>query len=682
MPADATLKGVNVPVYLWGSGEELTVSVHALSYPYGSDGVMYDQSLVDGTAWLAGYDDAGTGDIRLEGTTWNSAVGACGSQTMISNATDPLGSTAAASGPPNTPTMGLLWPDGSTAATLNPTDNPSIENGGGDNWVSLTAYGSEVDVSSGDWIGVVVHYTGTGGDGSDPYIGFQYAAYDGISPWRSFKFYEDACGGTGGESGWYIRGWAFNYQLAVEITGDRGPIFGEMTELLTTISTADRSFSVAVTDDNPADGSAGVESVTLSYQLDSLTAAVNTVNLTLTTGSSTDGTWTGTIPGQELGTFVYWSLTATDVNGNTTSTETNSYFIWEATAGRDLIFWNDEDWLYSTFDYAQTVYFYWGEDHFDIWDAAYGNLTDEVVSGYDVIIELGMDANPHDADDVIEDWWDGTKTYIVAAGDEWLYHKYGGGNVISIPEGDVAREILGISSIYQDINSQHNPNNLNANGGNNRLYTVAGDNVVAPLHDFVDSVGVPLHYNPNFDPGHGNYLDGIGHTEGYHVAMNAYAGILDDNGVPTDSTEYNVMIYSTNNGKSAFLSFDVIGLFTGSNPNDNQHWIGANSYSGYNVSPLALVYEWLDTATVSNIPTITITSENIVHGDTGLVDISIDSNHPELSSIDMSFSGFQGKLDFLEIVADNSSLMGSLGWLIQANDTGYAILTICARQLG
>ena len=123
---------------------------------------------------------------------------------------------------------------------------------------------------------------------------------------------------------------------------------------------------------------------------------------------------------------------------------------------------------------------------------------------------------------------------------------------------------------------------------------------------------------------------------------------------------------------------DVIGLFTGSNPNDNQHWIGANSYSGYNVSPLALVYEWLDTATVSNIPTITITSENIVHGDTGLVDISIDSNHPELSSIDMSFSGFQGKLDFLEIVADNSSLMGSLGWLIQANDTDSLLITASA----
>ncbi|SVE37851.1 uncharacterized protein METZ01_LOCUS490705, partial [marine metagenome] len=238
------------------------------------------------------------------------------------------------------------------------------------------------------------------------------------------------------------------------------PIFGEMTELLTTTSTADRSVSVAVTDDNPADGSAGVESVTLSYQLDSLTAAVNTVSLSLTSGDSESGTWMGTIPGQEVGTFVYWSLTATDVNGNTTNISTNSYFIWHATAGRDLIFWNDHNWLYSVLDYAQTVYFYWGEDHFDIWDVAYGNLNDEIASNYDVIIELGMDYNLHNADDVIDDWWNMTKTYIVAAGDEWLYTKYGSGDYITVPEGDVAREILGISSFYQDINIQHNPNNF------------------------------------------------------------------------------------------------------------------------------------------------------------------------------------------------------------------------------
>ena len=54
MPADGIIKGVNVPVYRWGSGDQLIVSLHEVSYPFGSDSVMYDQNLVDGNGWLAG----------------------------------------------------------------------------------------------------------------------------------------------------------------------------------------------------------------------------------------------------------------------------------------------------------------------------------------------------------------------------------------------------------------------------------------------------------------------------------------------------------------------------------------------------------------------------------------------------------------------------------------------------
>ncbi len=91
-----------------------------------------------------------------------------------------------------------------------------------------------------------------------------------------------------------------------------------------------------------------------------------------------------------------------------------------------------------------------------------------------------------------------------------------------------------------------------------------------------------------------------------------------------------------------------------------------------------MVYEWLAEETVTNVPAVTISSENIVHGDTGLVDVSINYNYTELSSIDMSFSGFQGKLEFIEIVADDSSLMGSQGWLIQTNDTDSLLITASA----
>ncbi len=223
--------------------------------------------------------------------------------------------------------MGLLWPNGATAATLNPTDNPGIENGGGDNWISFTDYGSEVNVLQGDWIGVVVHYTGTGGDSTDTRIGFTYAGYDGISPWRSFKFYEDACGGTGGESGWYYRSYTFNYQLAAELTGDRGPVYEEIDVLNNTSSTANQSISASVTDDNPSGGSAGVSAVTLSYKFDDLTSTIYTVDMTMTSGDAEDGTWAGDIPGQSLGTKIYWWLNAEDINENTTASTIYSYYI-------------------------------------------------------------------------------------------------------------------------------------------------------------------------------------------------------------------------------------------------------------------------------------------------------------------------------------------------------------------
>ena len=39
MPADGIIKGVNVPVYEWGTGDqEMTISLHKVTYPETSDG--------------------------------------------------------------------------------------------------------------------------------------------------------------------------------------------------------------------------------------------------------------------------------------------------------------------------------------------------------------------------------------------------------------------------------------------------------------------------------------------------------------------------------------------------------------------------------------------------------------------------------------------------------------------
>ena len=583
-PADMTIKGVSVPVYRWGTGEQLTVSIHKVSYPYGSDGVMYDQGLVNGSGWLAGYDD-GAG-ISLEGTAWNSAAGVCGGGAMIGNAQDPLGTVAAASGPPGTPTMGLAWPDGFTAATLDPTNNPGIENGGGDNWMALSDYGSEVDLLAGETVGVAVRYTGTGGDGSDPGIGFLYAAHTGV-PWASMKYYASTaeggadCGGTGGETGWYIRGWCFNFQLAADLTGDRGPVISGIDAPVTTLSTDAQTVSCVVTDDNPSGGDAGVAAVTLSYQLDSLTAAVQTVSMT----DGGDGSWSGEIPGQAAGTFIYWSLTATDVGGLSTSSNPYSYFIFTATAGNDLIF-NNQGMLYGNLLYSSYLYFYWGGTGFDLWDATYGGMTDELTAQYSTIVELAGTGPVYNNDAEVDAWFGGGKTYIVSS-DEWLGARSGWVNTTYAP-GSVAYDVLGIAADYNDINYAASGDQA----GVSRLMAGA-DGFASDLAAFLaDSLS--LNYDPAYETGGSNWLDGVDPATGYTVDMTGYSLVLDSTGaVPADAAEYNVMIHGQagNGGKSAFLSFDVVAL----NTVPSYYWVGAGDYCCYQptLSPLVQAYEGL-----------------------------------------------------------------------------------------
>ena len=110
---------------------------------------------------------------------------------MVDNNQDPLGTFTADSGPENTPLKGLIWPVGTTAATMNPTDHPDINNSGGDNWIQLSDYGTEPTVSGGDYICIAVHYTGSGGDGSNSNISFLYNEYSGFESWPSLKFYNN-----------------------------------------------------------------------------------------------------------------------------------------------------------------------------------------------------------------------------------------------------------------------------------------------------------------------------------------------------------------------------------------------------------------------------------------------------------------------------------------------------------
>ena len=610
MPADGIIKGVNLPVYEWGTGDQqMMISLHAVTYPTTSDGATYPMSAVDGAGWIGGYDMDANGHMTISGTdyTVGGTASVCQDEgAVVAGATDPLGSELN-TGPAGVPQQGLIWPNGFSAAVLTPDANPA----GADNWFATADFGDEPTVSAGDWVGILFAFTGAGDGTADEPTGFYYEAADGlVDPWVFAKFYA-GCGGTSGNGGWHIRHWMIHTQLAVELTGDRGPVFQSVSALPTTLSQEDREISVHVTDDNPSGEAAGVSAVTLSYQLDSLTATVNSVSLTLSDGTSEDGTWTGSLPGQAAGTTVYYGLTAYDNNANESSTANASYFIFTATAGNDLIF-NNQDRLYGSLAYSAQLYFYWASlsaTGFDIWDASYGGMTDELTGQYDAIVELAGTGPTFVNDDEVMSWWaSGDKLYVVC-GDEWLGARSGWADGATA-SGSVAREVLGVDAEYNDVNYAASGDQA----GISRLMAHEGDEFSGPLWAFMqnanadsslDTLGtammVHLNYDPDYETGGSNWLDGVDALSSHTVNMTGLGGILDSTGAPAaDASEYNVMIsgQAGNGGRSAFLAFDPIALNTQSaTPHDAGYvWVGAHNYSGRNVSPLALAYEGLGAA--------------------------------------------------------------------------------------
>ena len=554
MPADGIVKGVNVPIYEWGTGEQqMTISVHKVSYPSTSDGATYPSSAVDGAGWIGGYDMDAAGHMSIQGTTYSAGgtVGICNeASAVVAGSQDPLGDGTAGSGPSGVPTNGLVWPDGFTSAILTPDLNPAQA----DNWMATADFGSEPELLQNEWIGVLFHSTGAGG-GDDEATGFYYAPGDGVvDPWVFSKFYA-GCGGTSGNGGWHIRHWMVNAQLAVELTGDRGPVFQSMTALPTTISNDARPFEANVTDDNPSGEAAGVSTVTVTYQLDSLTATVTSVALTMTAGTAEDGTWSGEFPGQAAGTMVYYQVTAYDNNALSTATAMASYYVFAPTAGAPLLFDNGGA-LYGVALYAPYCYYGWGLNPFDYWSRDYGNITSALVANYSVIWERGDEGPDFNTDGVINPWYDsGDKTYV-AGGDEWLGVRYGWSGDTEMPVGSLAYR-LGVGTYLPDING--------SSAAISRMVPNADDPLGAGMADYldsnvvtmvIDSSGTPwdtsytyasskLVYDPMYDPGHSNWLDGITPHAGGNTPYSGYYGAIDSVGEPAaDAAMVPVAVYA------------------------------------------------------------------------------------------------------------------------------------------
>jgi len=580
MPTDGIIKGVNVPVNEWGTGDQqLTVSLHRVSYPFRVDDSQYPVDVVDGAGWIGGYDmDDSTGYMHIMGTYYSAGgtAGICDtSDTVVEGAHDPLGFEPG-SFVPGVPQMGLVWPTDFIVPTLDSTNNPSIASGGGDNWINTADFGSEPTFLSGEYVGILVYSSGAGG-GDAPETGFQYQAGGPLglnNPWTSLKFYgstepDGLCGGTSGNDGWHIRHWVFDFELAVLFTGDRAPIISNPTILTTTYSTEPRDISVIVTDDNPSGGPAGVASVEFYYSIDG--GAFIAVLLVY----SGNNLYTGQIPGQIGGTSGEYYFRATDVEGNVAQTATYAYSIF-LPLNTNLFILNSSRSFYW-------IMYLWPDAPFDFWN--YGVVPPELLDHYNLVVEITTGGPAWLNNDSIRPWIENGGHYVIA-GDDWLSAQIGWTD--SISPGSFLYDIIGIEEAYGDI----------CLGGVSRLLTVAGDSISGALHAFLAD-SLDLNYDPEYELGLNNWLDGVTPVAGVNVAFYGLSGQIDSlNNPSTDVDTFSTGIYHTlpGGGKVVFLSFDPLAT----NTTPVYHWIGVESFG-----PLQAAIGWvLGTTATDEIPLV------------------------------------------------------------------------------
>ncbi len=587
MPADGNITGVNVPVFQWAdtssaSADGLEVSMYKLNYPIGSDGNAYSTSNVDGSGWMGyAWDGADHATAGIEGTEWfgDSAeeVGQCGGDAAMPNVADPLGEK--------------IWPTGFSVASF----GPSTVTGETDNWIATADFGGEPELMQGDWVGIVVENKGTMAE----YTGFYYCEGEGVvDPWTFGKFYATECDGTGGETGWYIRHWLVHWPLAVELTGDRPPIFSDVSSLPTTLSTDARTVTAMITDDNPSGGASGVASATVNWS----TSAGEAGSAAMTGDGDT---YTGSIPGQSAGIAVTWWLSATDVEGGVTSTTASTYNIF-APMYDNLFVYNSGlfgSWISDYYLYGTSVNGPSDDEqdyvlNYDVW--AYGSSDNTLFDNYTTIMEISGGGPSWCNDSANMDTWldSGNKNYI-NAGDEWMGGCVDGWAPTTFVEGDFVYDHLGIAASHPDINYGASGDQ----GGISRLMAHADNPISGDLAAFLGDT-LHLNYDPNYEIGAANWLDAADAVAGTEVAFTGYGGILDTAGaVDPEATMYNTGLYTSyeNGNQTAWFGFDPLSL----NTSPDYYWIGIAD-----VGVLPSTLDWMGVElTMSNEQSIAIPNE-------------------------------------------------------------------------
>jgi Secretion system C-terminal sorting domain len=443
---------------------------------------------------------------------------------------------------------GFAWP---TVPVASASDAPVY------NWLELASTGlGEADVVAGEVFAVVViNSIAALVDDDANRFGFWSDNTLGVPTW---KYYENGRGGDGADPGWWVRLYTWDFAVAVDITGDRPPVIGDITSIASGLVEGPWTIESVITDDNPGGGAAGVATADLVYSIDGGDEVVVAM-------TAAGDLYSGILPDVPGGSNVTYLVKASDVNGNATERPGSTFFKFAPEHPTLLLF----NGFATPSGYPQSYYF--GHDDFtdyttvdfphDVW--AYGAANAAVLDNYRNIIEITINnAGPaFNYTTLIAPWIaaDSERNYALF-GDEWLGALSGWTDTTHVA-GEFHYDILGITQEWNDVDY----------GGD-----VAIPSLVTPVENsllggalytlFNSQPTDSLQYDPYGELGAddgANFLDGVDLLEDC---------VVDMLGGGATGTDFNIGYHRelAAGNKVVFLAYDPLSL----NSSPEYYWYG------------------------------------------------------------------------------------------------------------
>jgi|SaaInl7_200m_RNA_FD_contig_123_8341_length_2339_multi_10_in_0_out_0_1 hypothetical protein len=381
--------------------------------------------------------------------------------------------------------------------------------------------------------------------------------------WKLAKYYGAGRGPYGPQ--FVVREYVCSWLIAVEFYENTPPSV-DPASYGSVLAADAKTLECDVTDIDANDANqAGAASVTMFYSVDG--GAEMEVACTLASGTDTDGTWEGVVPGGYMaaGQTLSYYFVATDKAGQATTSPTGSFGYFEKKENI-LVVYNDNgssypSWILSP--YYDNLWVDGSENPFmyDVWvGLADGPLTNTLVDMYDNIVHIDAFSPAYLYDDVYAAWFAAGPKNLCWSSQEWGYALTGGADS-TFAADDWHNMYMGIGTI--------GPMDINANYEEAfPINPVADDVISGGLAAYVAD-SLQLYHNSVYELGYNDWCDEMTASEGAVVCF-------------TDSAQGRTMgVHKETNGtKGVFLTFDQLCLDTWALPSytvtDGYAWVTPN----------------------------------------------------------------------------------------------------------